>query len=80
MRYRIRHILLHICLICSLDCVAAMVLDWYNPFMDFAGHIVWVRMTLYMAILLLTINEYAGRKQNNGHKPKKETAQVRKTQ
>ena len=36
---RVREILLHICVVCSLVCVTAKILDWYNPYMDFTGHI-----------------------------------------
>lgn len=32
---RLRGLLLHIGVICSFVCIAAKVLDWYNPYMDF---------------------------------------------
>ena len=35
---RIKSILGHICIICGLALMVIQVLDWYNPFMDFMGH------------------------------------------
>lgn len=34
----------NICIICSLAFFIVLILDWYNPFMDFFGH---SRMLLY---------------------------------
>ena len=28
----------HICLICSISVFVIQILDWYNPYMDFMGH------------------------------------------
>lgn len=50
---RLREILLHIGVICSFVCLAAKVLDWYNPYMDFAGHTWFMQLTLYFAVILL---------------------------
>lgn len=35
----IRKILLHVCVVCSLVSITAKILDWYNPYMDFSGHV-----------------------------------------
>ncbi len=35
----IRKILLHVCVVCSLVSITAKILDWYNPYMDFYGHV-----------------------------------------
>lgn len=43
-------ILLHVAFICNLLLVAARVLDWYNPYMDFAG-------TMWPALLVQTAEE-----------------------
>lgn len=36
--------------ICSLVCLIAKILDWYNPFMDFTGHIGAIQLILYLVI------------------------------
>lgn len=57
---RIRGILLHVCVVCSLVCITAKILDWYNPYMDFTGHIWGIQMALYIsAIILGIIRKYA---------------------
>ena len=38
--------------ICSLVCIAVAVLDWYNPFMDFSGHVIVIQKMLYLIVLL----------------------------
>lgn len=50
---RIRSILLHIGVICSLICITAKILDWYNPYMDFTGHIWWLQIALYCSVIVL---------------------------
>lgn len=52
---RIRNLLLHISMICTLVCITAKVLDWYNPFMDFTGHIWIIQYALYLAVAILEI-------------------------
>lgn len=49
----IRGILLHISVICSLVCIAAKVLDYYNPYMDFSGHVAGLQILLYVGVVLL---------------------------
>lgn len=52
---RLKGFLLHIGVICSFVCIAAKVLDWYNPYMDFAGHIWFVQPALYFVVVLLAL-------------------------
>lgn len=54
---RVRGILLHICVVCSLVCVTAKILDWYNPYMDFTGHIWGIQMALYLAVTVLAVTK-----------------------
>lgn len=48
----VKRISLHVSVICSFVCITAEILDWYNPFMDFSGHILYVKICLYVAVLL----------------------------
>lgn len=50
---RFRGFLLHTGVICSFVCIAAKVLDWYNPYMDFSGHIWFLQLALYFVVILL---------------------------
>lgn len=50
-------VLLNLCIICSMVCIALKVLDWYNPYMDFAGHAVFVPYILYISVFLYAILE-----------------------
>ena len=50
---RFRGFLLHTGVICSIVCIAAKVLDWYNPYMDFTGHIWFLQLVLYFTVILL---------------------------
>lgn len=50
----VRESLLHICVICSFVCIIAKILDWYNPYMDFTGQIWYIRLCLYVSVILLT--------------------------
>lgn len=52
---RVRGFLLHTGVICSFVCIVAKVLDWYNPYMDFTGHIWFLQMTLYSSVILLAL-------------------------
>lgn len=52
---RLRGLLLHLGVICSFVCMIARVLDWYNPFMDFTGHIWYMQLTLYVMVILLVL-------------------------
>lgn len=48
----IQKILIHIGIICSLALITVHILDWYNPFMDFAGHTVLILYILCGTTLL----------------------------
>ena len=52
---RVREILLHVCVVCSLVCITAKVLDWYNPYMDFTGHIWGIQAALYLSAIVLGV-------------------------
>ena len=57
-----RDLLVHLCVICSIVCIVAMVLDWYNPFMDFSGHVAYIRIILYVAVLIAAFVRSGSRK------------------
>ena len=52
---KLKEFLLHIGVICSCICIIAKVLDWYNPFMDFTGHVWYMQIALYIAVILLAL-------------------------
>lgn len=61
---KIRGTLLHVCVVCSLVCVTAKILDWYNPYMDFTGHIWGIQMALYLSAIILGVTrKYVSLKQ-----------------
>ena len=61
---RVRGILLHVCVVCSFVCITAKILDWYNPYMNFTGHIWEIQMALYLSAIILGITrKYAFSKQ-----------------
>lgn len=51
----LKGLLLHIGVICSCVCMIAKVLDWYNPFMDFTGHVWYIQLALYFTVILLAL-------------------------
>lgn len=48
-----RVFLLHVCVVCSFIGIISNVLDWYNPYMNFSGHILFVHFILYVSVLTL---------------------------
>ena len=67
----IKGILLNICIICSMVCIALKVLDWYNPYMDFAGHAAFIPYTLYISVFLYAILEaFSGRSRQEDKRKK----------
>lgn len=50
-----RKLLLHLCVACSFAGIIARILDWFNPFMDFSGHMGYVQMLLYTAVILAVV-------------------------
>lgn len=65
---KIRGILLHICVICSFACMIANILDWYNPYMDFSGHMFFAQITLYAAVIILALTRTQVKKTGVGEK------------
>ncbi|HIR04867.1 MAG TPA: hypothetical protein IAB28_02745 [Candidatus Copromonas faecavium] len=53
---RIKSILGHICIICGLALMVIQVLDWYNPFMDFMGHSMFLLYFLCIASFFLGLD------------------------
>ena len=47
----------HICIICGIDLGIVQILDWYNPFMDFAGHSMFLLYGLCISAIYLGICE-----------------------
>lgn len=70
----IRKVILHICVICTLTCLTAHILDWYNPYMDFLGHLQAVEYTLYAGILFLGITGLLTDSRQKRHGRKMQTA------
>lgn len=62
----IRKILLHVCVVCSLVSIAAKILDWYNLYMNFSGHVSGLQMVVYFVVILLAVTE--GGKRISGKK------------
>ena len=55
---KIRWLLTQIAVIICFVCIIAGILDWYNPYMDFIGH-VWVLQTLlYIIVPVLAVFDY----------------------
>lgn len=52
---KIKGVLLHCCVICSIAEIIIQILDWYNPFMDFAGHSRWIIYLLCAEVLVLAV-------------------------
>lgn len=42
----------HAAVSCAIACIAARILDWYNPFMDFWGRMWVVRLALAVSLFL----------------------------
>lgn len=52
---RVKGLLLHTGVMCSCVCILAKVLDWFNLFMDFTGHVWYVQIALYFAVIILAL-------------------------
>lgn len=50
---RIKGLLIHVCISCSLALAVIHILDWYNPFMDFEGNVVFAQYILIACSLVL---------------------------
>lgn len=42
---------LNICVICSMIGLTAVILDWYNPYMNFSGYIRFTQIILYVGVI-----------------------------
>lgn len=51
----LKGILLQVSVICSFVCIITKILDWYNPYMDFSGHVWYIQSCLYVAVILLAL-------------------------
>ncbi|MGI6010880.1 MAG: hypothetical protein ACOX8H_05200 [Ruminococcus sp.] len=47
----------HICIICSIVLLATQVLDWFNPYMDFLGHSMFILDLLCISSICLGVNK-----------------------
>ncbi len=54
----LRQILIHICMISCIVVAVVSILDWYNPYMDFAGHIAFAQLCLIISALLVSIQAF----------------------
>lgn len=61
-----RKMLFHICLICSVVCIVAGVVDWYNPYMNFGQYFRVEKLMLGFGILILIFTNRKIRKGNGG--------------
>ena len=52
----------HICVVCSIALLIIQILDWYNPYMDFMGHSMFLLYLLCAGSLGLGASEIYGRK------------------
>jgi uncharacterized membrane protein len=66
---RFHFFLVHAAAVCSMVCVTAKILDWYNPYMDFSGHVSFFQAALYLASVLLVFT--TGRRKNKNNKRQK---------
>lgn len=54
----LHQILIHICMISCIVVAVVSILDWYNPYMDFAGHIAFAQPCLIISALLVSIQAF----------------------
>lgn len=54
----LRQILIHICMISCIVVAVVSILDWYNPYMDFAGRIAFAQPCLIISALLVSIQAF----------------------
>ena len=52
---KIQKMLVHACVISGLVCITANILDYYNPYMNFWGHVLGCRILLYVSLFLLVV-------------------------
>lgn len=49
----VKKIIVNMNLVCSLILLTIQVLDWYNPYMDFMGHAMWILYALCVGTIAL---------------------------
>ena len=68
----IKGIMLQVSVICSFVCIITKILDWYNPYMDFAGHVWYIQSCLYVTVIVLALmtkyNHSSQMKNKKGHR------------
>ena len=52
---KIRFLLFQAGVVCSLILITARILDWYNPYMDFSGHVALVQLFLCVDMIFLAM-------------------------
>lgn len=52
---QMKRVLFHVAVICGIVCAVAKILDWYNPYMDFSGHVSWAGMSGCVAVFLFGV-------------------------
>lgn len=52
---KIRFLCMQAGVICSLILMTAKILDWYNPYMDFSGHVVSAQLFLCADMIFLAV-------------------------
>lgn len=72
----VRRMLMHVCVTCSIVCIAAKILDWFNPYMDFSGHVWLMQNLLYFSVIVLGLTRCVSlgrreRKQRSGRNVRK---------
>lgn len=61
----------HICLICSISVFVIQILDWYNPYMDFMGHSMFLLYALCISSLWLSLCGIFGLRSNRKGKQRR---------
>ena len=62
----LKGILLQISVVCSFVCIITKILDWYNPYMNFSGHVWVAQICLYITVIVLALMARYG---NKTHRP-----------
>lgn len=57
-----REILMHASVVCCFTGAITMILDWYNPYMDFAGHLKFTQVIMYAAVPILVLTAGCGKR------------------
>lgn len=77
----IKGIMLQVSVICSFVCIITKILDWYNPYMDFSGHVWYIQICLYVTVIILALmakyNRFSQIKNRNGRNDKQHSYERR---